>query len=148
MDIDILNDEEDTTSAENNTSAIVLFTLGEHRLLFTGDAGKTALLEAIAYTNSLNIPLVGLNFLGVPHHGSRRNLNSAILKKMNARTAFISATGENTKHPSKRVTNALRKHGADVIVTRKRVVLHHNDANLRGWTEVIPAEPFYSQVEE
>lgn len=148
MDIDILNDKEDTTSAENNTSAIVLLTLGEHRLLFTGDAGKAALLGAITYAESLNIPLTGLRFLDVPHHGSRRNLNSDILKKMNAEIAFISATGENPKHPSKRVTNALKKHGANVIVTRKQKVLHHHEANHRGWNRSISVEPFYSQVEE
>ena len=146
FDIDILDDDEDTTSAENNTSAILLLTLGEHRLLFTGDAGKTALLSAISHADSSNITLTGLRFLGVPHHGSKRNLSTKILKKMNAATAFISASGENKKHPSKRVTNALKKHGAEVYVNRKIPLLHHNGST-RGWGAAT-AEPFHLQVEE
>lgn len=146
FDVDILNDDEDTTSAENNTSTILLITLGDHRLLFTGDAGKTALLEAVAHADSLGIPLTGLRFLDVPHHGSKRNLNTKILQKINASTAFISATGENEKHPSKRVTNALKKHGANVYVNRKNPLLHHS-GSARGWGSAT-AEPFHSQVEE
>ena len=148
MDLDILNDEDDTTSAENSTSAIILLTLGGKRLLFTGDAGKTALLNAITHAESQGISLIGLDFLHVPHHGSKHNLNSTILKKMNATTACISATGENKKHPSKRVTNALQKFGAAVTVTRKRAVLHNFQGNLRGWNNPIALEPFHSQVEE
>lgn len=147
LGIDILNDDEDTTSAENNTSAILLLTLGEHRLLFTGDAGKTALLGAIAHADSLSIPLTGLQFLDVPHHGSRRNLNTKILKRMNGSTAFISASGENKKHPSKRVTNALAKHGARVFVNRKFALHHHHNAPARNWGPAT-VEPFHSQVEE
>ncbi|MBP7898483.1 MBL fold metallo-hydrolase [Candidatus Gracilibacteria bacterium] len=148
-DLDLLNDDDDTTSAENNTSTILLLTIGTRRILFTADAGKTALLNAIAYAESLNISLVGLELLQVPHHGSRRNLNSKILKKMNGQVAHISASGENKKHPSKRVTNALKKHGAQKItVNRKQSVLHHFQANHRGWTGIIPDEPFHDNVEE
>ena len=38
--------DEDTTSAKNNSSAITLLTFGGRRLLFTGDAGITALTHA------------------------------------------------------------------------------------------------------
>lgn len=65
---------------------------------------------------------------------------------MNASTAFISASGENKKHPSKRVTNALKKHGASVYVNRKIQLLHH-EGSTRGWGAA-PEEPFHSQVEE
>lgn len=146
FDIDLLDDDDDSTSAENNTSAILLLTLGEHRLLFTGDAGKTALHAAITHAEGLGISLAGIRFLDVPHHGSQRNINSKILKKMNAATAFISASGENKKHPSKKVINALKKHGADVYVNRKKSLMHHNGST-RGWSAAT-AEPFHAQVEE
>lgn len=145
--IDLLDDDEDTTSAENNTSAILFFNIDGHKLLFTGDAGKTALLNAIAYAESTGISLVGMTFLDVPHHGSKRNLNSKILKKMNAATAFISACAESEKHPAKKVTNALQKHGASVFVTRTNKLLHHHDAPSRGWNEATP-ESFHSLIEE
>lgn len=146
LDIDILTSDEDSTSAENNTSTILLLTIGESRLLFTGDAGKTALLKAIDHADSLNINLAGMTFLDVPHHGSRRNINSKILKKINASTAFISASGENKKHPSKRVTNALKKFGSKVFVNRKNPIMYHS-GSVRGWGPAIP-EPFHNQVEE
>jgi beta-lactamase superfamily II metal-dependent hydrolase len=144
--IDLLDDDEDTTSAENNTSTIILFDIDGHRILFTGDAGKTALLNAIAYAEGLRISLTGMNFLDVPHHGSKRNLNSKILKKMNATTAFISAPGSD-KHPAKKVTNALKKHGAKVYVNRSNALRHHYNAPSRNW-DAATEEPFHDVVEE
>jgi beta-lactamase superfamily II metal-dependent hydrolase len=145
--IDLLDDDDDTTSAENNTSTIILFTIDGHKLLFTGDAGKTALLNAIAYAEGIGISLAGMNFLDVPHHGSKRNLNSKILKKMNASTAFISAPAESTKHPAKKVTNALKKHGAKVYINRAGTLRHHYNAPPRNWGPA-PEEPFFELVEE
>jgi hypothetical protein len=90
-----------------------------------------------------------MQFLDVPHHGSRRNLNSKVLSKINAPIALISASGDYIKHPSKRVVNALQKFGAtEVVVIRKRFVLHNHEANHRGWLATVPKEPFHSQVEE
>lgn len=144
--IDILDDDDDTTSAENNTSTIILFNIDGHRLLFTGDAGKTALLNAIKYAADNDISLAEMQFLDVPHHGSKRNLNSKILKSMNATTAFVSAPG-NDKHPAKKVTNALKKHGAKVYVNRSNTLRHHYNAPLRNWNAATE-EPFYDIVEE
>jgi beta-lactamase superfamily II metal-dependent hydrolase len=145
--IDLLDDDEDTTSAENNTSTIILFNIDGHKLLFTGDAGKTALLNAIAYAEGLGISLTGMQFLDVPHHGSKRNLNSKILKKMNATTAFISAPAESDKHPAKKVINALKKHGARVYVNRSRTLWQHHNAPTRNWVSATE-EQFHEIVEE
>lgn len=146
--IDILDDDEDTTSAENNTSAIVLFNIEGRKLLFTGDAGKTALNSAADYATGKGIPLTDLQILDVPHHGSKRNLNSNILKRIKAGTASISAPTNSQKHPSKKVMNALKKQGAEVYVTKGRTICHPHDAPARlGWTS-IDAEPFYEYVEE
>jgi len=145
--IDILDDDDDTTSAENNTSTIILFNIDGHKLLFTGDAGKTALLKALVYADGLGISLTGMNFFDVPHHGSKRNLNSNILKRMNASTAFISAPSESDKHPAKKVTNALKKHGSKVYVNRNDILCHRYNAPDRGWGMAIE-EPFHDIVEE
>jgi beta-lactamase superfamily II metal-dependent hydrolase len=149
MGIDLLQDDDDSTSASNNTSTIILFNLDGHKLLFTGDAGKTALLNAISYAESLPEPisLSDLRLLDVPHHGSKRNISSKILNKIKATTAFISAPKDSDKHPAKKVTNALQKYGASVYVTRGIPLLHHNEGNMRGWGNAT-AEQFYSVVEE
>lgn len=146
-ELDLLTDDEDTTSAENNSSAIVLFSLDGHKLLFTGDAGKTALLHAVSYADGLGIPLTNLAFLDVPHHGSRRNVNTKVLRRMNGTTAFISASTGSSKHPSKKVINGLKKHGAKVYKTNGNTIRHHHNAPNRGWG-TIAEEPFHSQVEK
>lgn len=147
--IDLLKDDEDTTSAENNTSTIMLFNVDGHKLLFTGDAGKTALLNAIAYAEGIGTSLAGMNFLDVPHHGSKRNLSSKILKKMNATTAIISAPADSKKHPAKKVINALEKHGAAVYVNRiPNTLRHHYNAPARQNEISAIAEIFHPLVEE
>lgn len=147
LDIDLLNDDEDTTSPENNTSAVILFNLDGHKLLFTGDAGKTALLHAADYATSQSIALTSLRFLDVPHHGSKRNLSSKVLSRIKAETAFISAPKESPKHPAKKITNALKKNGARVFVNRRGTLRHHHEAPERiGWVAA-QEEPFHSRVE-
>lgn len=146
--IDLLDNDEDSTSAENNSSTIILFQIDGQKLLFTGDAGKTALLNAIEYAGSMGISLTDMNFLDVPHHGSKRNLSSKILKKMNAANAYISASASSEKHPSKKVTNALHKVNSRVFVNRANTICYRHNAPPRlGWGPIIP-EPFHSQVEE
>ncbi len=145
--IDLLDDDEDTTSPENNTSAIILFNIEGHKLLFTGDAGKTGLHLAADYAEGIGIALTDLQFFDVPHHGSKRNLSSSVLKRIKASTAYISAAKESKKHPAKKLTNALKKHDMNVYVTKGNSRLHHFNGNIRGWGAASP-EPFHDYVEE
>lgn len=148
LHLDLLNNDEEMTSAENNTSAIVLFTIDGHKLLFTGDAGKTALHLAADYADQQGIMLTDLQILDVPHHGSKRNLSSKVLKRIKAGTASISASKDSPKHPAKKVTNALNKHGMTVYVTKGNTLCHPYNAPLRaGWGPALQ-EPFYDYVEE
>lgn len=145
--IDLLDDDEDTTSPENNTSAIILFNIEGHKLLFTGDAGKTGLHMAADYAESVGIDLSDLKFLDVPHHGSKRNISSKVMKRVKAGTAFISAAKESKKHPAKKVSNGLQKHRAKVYVTKGAVLCHRYKGPDRGWGSA-QIEPFYEDVEE
>lgn len=147
LHLDLLDDDEDSTSAENNTSAIVLFNIDGHKLLFTGDAGKTGLIQAVDYAESIGHTLTDLNFFDIPHHGSKRNLSSKILKRINTTTSFISASKESPKHPAKKITNALQKHGSKVFVTRGSLLCHYFQAPNRNWSPA-QAEPFHDRVEE
>lgn len=146
--IDLINNDEDTTSPENNTSAIVLFNFDGHKLLFTGDAGKTGLLLATDYANTQGMLLTDLQFLDVPHHGSKKNLSSKVLSRIRAETAFISASGDNPKHPAKKITNALKKQGTRVFVNRKNTLRHHHEAPDRPNWSVAQEEPFHDRVED
>jgi len=148
MGIETLDDSGET-SAENNSSAILLLSVDGERLLFTGDAGIPALTVAADFAQASGIDLGGTNFSQVSHHGSKRNVGPTILNRIKARTAFISAAEDGApKHPAKKVTNALIRRGAKVFVTAGKTVRHHRDAPDRpGWVPATPV-PFYEQVEE
>ncbi|MFA4922833.1 MAG: MBL fold metallo-hydrolase [Ignavibacteriaceae bacterium] len=148
LDIDLLNDDEDKTSPENNSSVIALFNFEGHKLLFTGDTGKTGLLFAIDYADNKGITLTDLNFFDVPHHGSKRNLSSKVLSKIKATTAFVSAPKNSPKHPAKKISNALKKHGMKVFVNRNNTLRHSHEAPDRINWGPAKEEEFYKLVEE
>lgn len=139
----------DITSAENNSSAVLLFQIPGRRVLITGDAGVPALEEVIRYAASSSINLANLDFMQVPHHGSKKNVNSHVLNAIKADVAFISAAKEGApKHPSQRVINALRRRGTYVLATRGMGIVHaYNAPPRQGWgaVETLPFTTFYSE---
>lgn len=144
-----LLDDVDRTSPENNSSAIVLFSIDGHNLLFTGDAGITALCAAADYADALGVDLSQLTFLDVPHHGSRRNAGRTAYQRIRAKTAYISAAKNSDKHPSKKVTNALLKAGTQLVgKTCGRNIWFHNQAPARPDYALLVTEPFHGRVEQ
>lgn len=150
-------DDTGETSAENDSSAILALELGERWLMFTGDAGIPALTAVADLFDSQGLNFSRLNFMQIPHHGSRRNVGPTILNRLlgakraedrKLRTAFVSVSKNGApKHPAKKVTNAFRRRGAHVYVTQGQSILHHEDAPKRGWTNIDPV-PFYTEVED
>ena len=144
------------TSPQNNTSVICLIQCDGHSALLTADAGMPALAMAADTLEQLGLVPGKLNFVQVPHHGSRRNVGPTVLdrilglkgQKQGTGTAFVSASPKAEKHPAKKVTNAfLRRgypvHGADGWSKR-----HHHQAPSRvGWSASTP-HSLHSQVED
>ncbi|MBU0466104.1 MAG: MBL fold metallo-hydrolase [Nanoarchaeota archaeon] len=145
------------TSAENNSSVIMLLQIEGKKFLFTGDAGVEALNEAIKKAVSLGIDLKTLNFIQIPHHGSKHNigpslLNSLIGEKLQnpaqLKTAFVSSPKEgDPKHPSRKVVNAFIRRGAKVLASKDSAKCHFENAPDRGWRTAEPL-PFYDKVAE
>jgi beta-lactamase superfamily II metal-dependent hydrolase len=131
---DAVIDEDDTTSAENNSSVISVLLHGSKTLLFTGDAGVQAFDRAV-------IPpwFTGVDWLDVPHHGSKHNVNSRVLDWLMPMVAYFSAKGTR-KHPSRAVINALKRRGCQCFSThRSGGLLYSLGGRVRpGWG---PAEP-------
>jgi beta-lactamase superfamily II metal-dependent hydrolase len=150
-------DDSGETSAENNSSAILMFSIDGENMLFTGDAGIPALTEVYARLQAENFDFSTLKFVQVPHHGSRRNIGPTLLNAIigpklaqpaTIKTAFVSASADGApKHPAKKVTNAFMRRGAPVHVTAGTSKSHRKNAPDRGWVNSTPL-PFYDEVEE
>lgn len=152
-------DDSGETSAENNSSVILLLNSDEKYSLLTSDAGIPALNEVIkAFNNTQWFDYSKLNFMQVPHHGSHRNIGPTILNKLigpklkeekESKITFVSvAEDSDSKHPSKKVMNAFRRRGAPVHATKGKEKRHAHDAPDRErWVSSVPL-PFYSEVED
>lgn len=151
-------DDSGVTSAENETSVVLLVRVDGHDLLFTADAGIQALTEVANYLEAISYDRGRLRFFQVPHHGSRRNVGPSVLDRLvgsrlvtdgpPARTALVSAApNAGPKHPSKRVTNAFRRRGVAVHATQGQAKYHWYNAPNRGWSDSVPL-PFFPFVDE
>ena len=131
---DAVIDEDNETSAENNSSVISRIDYHGSVLLFTGDAGIQALEQAIIPYGVGNV-----NWLDMPHHGSKHNVNSGVLNRLMPDVAYFSARGTR-KHPSVAVINAPKRRGCTCYSTHKGgSLLYSIGLGLRqGW---VPAEP-------
>lgn len=111
-DIKSVIDNDEDPSPYNASSLIILYEPGDgKRLLFAGDANTTSLQMMLDKYKWLR----NVEFLKVPHHGSRRNLNTSIIENLSPKKCYISAAG-NKKHPSGRLVYWLAKYG-DVYST-------------------------------
>ncbi|HCA9543515.1 TPA: MBL fold metallo-hydrolase [Klebsiella pneumoniae] len=137
-------DDKDTTSAQNNSSVILKLEIDGKTLVFTGDAGVTALEMAADHIDNTS-----LSFIQIPHHGSRRNVGPQVLNKLVGNivregeqrgiSAFISCAPDSDKHPHQAVINAFTRRGAKVITTEGSTKTHYKDApNREGWSSATP----------
>lgn len=152
-------DDDDTTSAENNSSVIATLTVEGHRLLFTGDAGVTALSHA-ADQLGFSFREAQLRFIQIPHHGSRRNVGPTILNRLigcplpqghsrNVTAIASTAKKGEPKHPRKSVMNAFTHRGVKAIATRGGTIQHCYNAPARqGWIAKTPDDYYWVYDDE
>ncbi len=118
-------DADDDKSSENNSSTIIAFhPENDKKYLFTADTGPMALQEVVDLFPEWT---KNLDWLDVPHHGSKKNLNSSLIKHFSPKVAFVSGKGKR-KYPSMAVVNALKKVGTLVYSTAKSEcnIVHRN----------------------
>lgn len=151
-------DDKDTTSAKNNSSVITQIIVDGKRLLFTGDAGITALDKAADQIDGCTSS-AELRFMQIPHHGSKRNVGPSVLNRIIGEpvikgtergiTVVASSAKEGEpKHPHKAVLNAFTHRGAKTLATRGGHICHSSGAPQRnGWTS-LTAEPYHHEYEE
>ena len=151
-------DDEDGTSAKNNSSVITQIIVDGRKLIFTGDAGIPALDMAADELDSC-IKGAELKFFQIPHHGSRRNVGPSVLNRIigapmakgesrNMSAVASTATEGDPKHPHKSVLNAFAHRGVKVSATRGCGRCYNFDAPDRdGWSSVDP-EPYHFEYDD
>lgn len=155
--IETLKDGTDTTPSNNSSTVMLLELTDGRKYLFTGDAGIHALeLAHDEYTSRGHLPGT-LQWVQVPHHGSRRNVGPTVLDLfLGERTenpdtvrgvAYVSVgkTCEKDGHPKRVALNAFKRRGYPVHQTRGVSIKH--GAELEGYTVTAEPLPLFSQVE-
>lgn len=148
-----------TTSAENESSAILYSRYGEHGYLLTGDAGVASLKAAADFATGQGIHLPSsVNFVQIPHHGGRHNVSSETLNAIvgaplsegtpASRMAFVSASASAPAHPKRVVTNAFIRRGFKVGQTKGISIRHHRNMPPRDGYGPLDYVPFHHEVEE
>jgi beta-lactamase superfamily II metal-dependent hydrolase len=123
-------DQADDTSAENLSSVITQFTTSSGiKYLFTGDAG----VESFQNAKSNGFSIADNHYVQLPHHGSRRNVNSAIICEFSPQVFFVSAAG-NAKHPRKAVIACIKKNTNAIVYSTHKT----NNFRVRSNVGVFP----------
>ena len=150
--------DDSSTSAKNNSSAITQIIVDGKRLIFTGDAGIDALNHAADQLDRCFLT-AEIRFIQIPHHGSQRNVGPSVLNRLIGRPVAAGVTRPITaiastakkgepKHPRKAVLNAFTHRGAKVLATRGGGICHSYKApNRQGWSSLEP-EPYHWEYEE
>lgn len=100
----------------NRLSLIVLATYRNFQALLTGDfefEGNDELIEAIA----VKIQKGGVDYIKIPHHGSKNGLTQALLKKTDPKLAVISVGKNNWGHPHKETLDLINQFNLKVLQT-------------------------------
>ena len=143
------------TSAENEMSVVQFARLSNDRILLTADAGRGALTEAADYAPMVGLVLPGLDKVQIPHHGSRRNVSTAILDRwlgprLRAKpaagqetfSAIVSSAKADPNHPRSSIKRAFIHRGGAVFETESRSIQTHGGAvpQRDGWSPVTPVD--------
>lgn len=151
--------EDVSTSAENESSVVLVGEIAEQKILLTGDAGIQALDVTATYAEARGVSLPQtVKFIQVPHHGSRNNISPSILDQLigprsyspvsdTSLTAFVSAGKDSETHPRKMVVNAFLRRGAKVCWTKGQSIRHSYSMSARDGWGPIKSLPFFEEVE-
>jgi competence protein ComEC len=112
--LDVLHPTQGFTSTQTNSYSIVdKLTFGNFKAIFTGDIGPD--ISDSLINNYLIEPV---NYLKVPHHGSKNGLTQNLLEKLKPEIAVISVGKKNRYgHPSQEILEMLNKYKLQILRT-------------------------------
>lgn len=128
--------------AKNEDSCVLLVSIGQHRLLLTGDSGVVQEREFAAQVGKID-------FLQVGHHGSRTSTSSTLLAHVVPEWAIISAGRWNAwKLPNREVVQRLTQSQANVLNTAYRgmIKVGFSGGSYQIQTARSAYTPWYSKI--
>lgn len=98
-------------SVYNLSSIVVVASMGNRRMLLTGDARGDFILEGLRALNLLQNDAIHVDLLKVPHHGSDRNVTEEFFRQVTADHYVISADGRHGNPDPKMLRMLTRARG-------------------------------------
>jgi competence protein ComEC len=106
----------DTRLDPNDFSVVAILTYGEFDALLTGDIGNDVSDEVSSLLTSYN--LRPLNYIKIPHHGSKNGISQKLVDALDPEIAVISAGKNNTYgHPHEEVIKMLNDKNIKILRT-------------------------------
>lgn len=112
--LDILHPSKDFESSKTNQYSIVtLLKYKDFEAIFTGDI-DTLISDQVSTNNKIE----HVDYIKIPHHGSKNGLSENLLKVIEPKIAVISVGSKNSYgHPHKEIIEMLNKYGAKILRT-------------------------------
>ena len=105
-----------TVADENDTSMILLATLSDFSMLFTGDSSRTCDEEVVR--RLLGMGVDEIDCLKVAHHGAQTSTGNELLEAFDFKIALISCgKGNSYGHPHAELLSRLEEAGCQTFVT-------------------------------
>ncbi len=95
----------------NNSSLVIMVSVGESNMLFAGDAEKLRINELLALND------IQAEILKVPHHGRYEKNTEALIQKVSPEYAIITSSIEEPEDPE--VTQILENYGVTTYLNRE-----------------------------
>lgn len=141
--------DDESTSDINETSIVLVLEIGDMKLLLTGDVGKAGLNAALDTWETSGHSGKDITKVQLPHHGSRKNIDPQILRRIGAKCYYVSCPpdGFDEGHPSRRLENKIREIWPDASIyhTRGKWLSSYKGVNIKG----VPATnaPIYDEMD-
>ena len=114
--LDILSPEEGRVTEKeddlNALSIVSLLSFGNFKALLTGDVDIEGINRLV-----IEDKIPDVDYLKIPHHGSRNNITSGLIEASKPEIAVISVGKNSYGHPHKDVLEILNKYGVQTLRT-------------------------------
>jgi competence protein ComEC len=110
--LDILKPKIIVPDKTNENSIVNLISIGSFKALLTGD-----MVPAVSEELANNWPFGTLNYIKIPHHGSKNGLTEKLLEVLRPALAVISVGKNNYGHPDNGILELLKKYNVRTLRT-------------------------------